>query len=137
MIRNVQLYSGPIHRLAVNSISLKKDKVVTEVKSDLIQEDALYYTSFLGKYISMEYGTVLADLEEAKTFIDDYVKSHEGSIYNFLNNPELSDTDKEELSDLLKCSSAILYHNPEEIKLSQKISRKEFKDLKIKKMKRD
>ena len=101
-----QIYKGPIHKLRIHSVNpiIK----TTAFESTIIVKDSLFYKNRIGKFINLEYNTVLPTAIEAETNLLEISRIHQMNAID----------------------AHCIYANNLEIKPYKQITKQEFKTLK-------
>lgn len=132
MAKKIQIYKGTINTLYAKDFHLNKEKALeTDIESMEITNESLFYY-FMGKYQNIEYGTYLPDYHEARDYLDATIANNQTFLERILNDPEVSEADKEYAKAMLTRKSSCVYADYTTITPSHTVSKEEFKVLKKK-----
>ena len=130
MAKKINIYKGTIKTLYAKDFHLNKDKtLVTEIDSHLVTDEGQFY-EHLGRFINIEYGVFLPDLEEASDYLNTSVSNDKKTLESILIDENISDEEKEFAKYVLANKSSCTYADYSSIEPSHQVTREEFRELK-------
>lgn len=133
MAKGVTIYKGNIRKLYASDVVLQKDTVVPIMSEEIVTDQALF-TYRLHKFTNLDYGQILPSEEEAMDYTTRVVAGGRAYIEALLTNPDTTEEEKKIFFEKLKKASGCVFVKPDEIKPSHNVTRKEFKQLKKKRL---
>ena len=108
MARKITVYQGIVKTLCAEGIILEKDRVLPELKSELVTDQALFI-KFRNVFESLDYGNILFSYEEAYDCVLDEVNRRESIIQSLFRNPNTKPEERDAYLKYLEGVTKCLY----------------------------
>jgi len=130
MAKKINIYKGTIKTLYAKDFHLNKESSLEAVvDSRLVTDEGQFYYSF-GRFINLDYGVYLPDLEEANDYLKTSLKTNQKTLEKILLDENRSEEEKEFAKEILTRKSSCTYADYASIKPSHQVTKQEFKTLK-------
>ena len=129
MTKNIIIYKAPIYRVFAEDVNLVKGNAVPTIKSEIVNTDEEFYNIYKS-FVSLKYGCILAERDEACDFIYYSISKNNDRIVDLANNLRMRIHDKKQFHEYLKAISACLYFDTREMEEKKYLNNRQFRELK-------